>query len=577
MGISGLLQFMKSSVRKGHIREFTGQRVAIDASCWLHRGSISCAEELAENIPTQKYLEFFISMIRLLQNVGIHDILVVFDGHPLPIKEAVDAKRRTQRDYHLVKARCAKTNGDRVSAMKHYQSAVKVSMEMKANLIKRLRKEGIHYLVAPYEADAQLAYLAINKYVDLVITEDSDAIPYGCPMIAYKLSHDGSIDIYDKFVLGSCSVFHGWTKEQFVLFCCIAGCDYAPKIKSIGVKKAYQLLSKYKNLGSVIRVLSASGLVGSGYADFLVRASLTFSHQTVFCPIQGSTLPLQALSEISVYGATVSRELQDYEYLGSHMDPSSAEQWISGEAIVSNVQAVDVIEAEDCGGQSGTGMHTQTIFVPDQQPTEMDDEDSIWSFKFVDKNSIGIFNAGVASNVNWGYHQINNIQEQNTSRGDPKSRPKRKLSFLKELMLADFSSPLVSNSFKAMRKINEVKAIVKISMADSLHESAVYLDGEHSNSQQRIRDDDYVRGRVVASGDLRFDPPIVSRASHFNNLYDETESENFNENAFLYCINSNANNNNSPLDMGDCLFQEEVHPSCSEEPPAFCLRDLVLR
>jgi len=38
----------------------------------------------------------------------------------------------------------------------------------------------VRYLVAPYEADAQLAYLSMKGIVDVVISEDSDTIPYGC-------------------------------------------------------------------------------------------------------------------------------------------------------------------------------------------------------------------------------------------------------------------------------------------------------------------------------------------------------------------------------------------------------------
>lgn len=37
------------------------------------------------------------------------------------------------------------------------------------------------YLVAPYEADAQMAYLARSGAVHAVITEDSDLVAYACP------------------------------------------------------------------------------------------------------------------------------------------------------------------------------------------------------------------------------------------------------------------------------------------------------------------------------------------------------------------------------------------------------------
>jgi exonuclease-1 len=39
---------------------------------------------------------------------------------------------------------------------------------------------GIDVIVAPYEADAQLAYLNRTKIADYVITEDSDLVLFGC-------------------------------------------------------------------------------------------------------------------------------------------------------------------------------------------------------------------------------------------------------------------------------------------------------------------------------------------------------------------------------------------------------------
>ena len=40
-------------------------------------------------------------------------------------------------------------------------------------------QRGIPYIVAPYEADAQMAFLILNGYADFVITEDSDLLVYG--------------------------------------------------------------------------------------------------------------------------------------------------------------------------------------------------------------------------------------------------------------------------------------------------------------------------------------------------------------------------------------------------------------
>lgn len=53
---------------------------------------------------------------------------------------------------------------------------------------KVLRRESVCYIVAPYEADAQMTFLAVTKQVDAVITEDSDLIAFGCPRVSSKIS-----------------------------------------------------------------------------------------------------------------------------------------------------------------------------------------------------------------------------------------------------------------------------------------------------------------------------------------------------------------------------------------------------
>jgi exonuclease-1 len=63
---------------------------------------------------------------------------------------------------------------------------------MAYQLIKALRAEGVSYIVAPYEADAQMAYLEREGIVDGIITEDSDLVVFGCKNLLFKLGPDGS-------------------------------------------------------------------------------------------------------------------------------------------------------------------------------------------------------------------------------------------------------------------------------------------------------------------------------------------------------------------------------------------------
>ena len=46
-----------------------------------------------------------------------------------------------------------------------------------------MHKLGVDVLVAPYEADAQLAFLSKANIAQVIITEDSDLIPFGCEKV----------------------------------------------------------------------------------------------------------------------------------------------------------------------------------------------------------------------------------------------------------------------------------------------------------------------------------------------------------------------------------------------------------
>ena len=81
--------------------------------------------------------------------------------------------RRERREENAIKAQEADNSQE---AHKYLQRAVGVTGDMIYSLIRELRKNNVEFLVAPYEADPQLAYLSMSGFVDAVITEDSDVL-----------------------------------------------------------------------------------------------------------------------------------------------------------------------------------------------------------------------------------------------------------------------------------------------------------------------------------------------------------------------------------------------------------------
>ncbi|RLU15309.1 hypothetical protein DMN91_012531, partial [Ooceraea biroi] len=139
MGITGLLPFLEKSSKRTNIQEFSGGTVAIDSYCWLHKGVFSCAEKLM-------------------------------------MGQTTDASRNMNRR----KAMELIQMGQVAEGKNLLKRAIDVTHEIALELIKRCQKENVDCIVAPYEADAQLAYLNIIGIADVVITEDSDLTLFGC-------------------------------------------------------------------------------------------------------------------------------------------------------------------------------------------------------------------------------------------------------------------------------------------------------------------------------------------------------------------------------------------------------------
>lgn len=157
-----------------------------------------------------------------------------------------------------------------------------------------MRAIGVECIVAPYEADCQMAYLALNGFVHALVTEDSDLLVYGCPRvrtlsanICHALSErpacEEQVRDVKRFAFPR-SLFHGlrtqvlfkmdhagmgfeirskdlpltreillsdFTADQFLEMCIMSGCDYLPSVSGVGVKKAHSYISRFKTHSKV--------------------------------------------------------------------------------------------------------------------------------------------------------------------------------------------------------------------------------------------------------------------------------------------------------------------------------------
>ncbi|VVA92974.1 unnamed protein product [Arabis nemorensis] len=299
MGIQGLLPLLKSIMAPIHIKDLEGCIVAVDTYSWLHKGALSCSRELCKGLPTSRHIQYCMHRVNLLRHHGVKPILV-FDGGPLPMKLEQENKRARSRKENLARALEHEANGNSSAAYECYSKAVDISPSIAHELIQVLRQENVDYVVAPYEADAQMTFLAITKQVDAIITEDSDLIPFGCPRIIFKMDKFGhGVEFQaSKLPINKELSLSAFSSQMLLEMCILSGCDYLQSLPGMGLKRAHSLITKFRSYDRVIKHLKYSTVsVPPLYEESFKKAMLTFKHQRVYNPKTEAIIHLSDISE----------------------------------------------------------------------------------------------------------------------------------------------------------------------------------------------------------------------------------------------------------------------------------------
>ena len=228
-------------------------------------------------------------------------------------------KSHTEDDRHKNRAQAREqaqeylAAGDEKMAMRKFSESIDITPKMAHTLIMALREMNVEHYVAPYEADAQLAYLYKSGQVDVVMTEDSDLLAFGVKICFFKMDNLGNgqeIDLTNLPKLCSKKKKGGlgtFDEEMLLTACILSGCDYLESIKGIGFKKAIKLVEdagKENTFMEAMTALREEGKVKipSKYEKKFKKAFLTFKFQRVFCPKRQKIVHLEEISE-SPHGA----------------------------------------------------------------------------------------------------------------------------------------------------------------------------------------------------------------------------------------------------------------------------------
>lgn len=321
------------------MKEFAQARVGIDVYAWLHKGVFSCAADICRGIENRAYVDYCMYRIRMLIHFNARPV-VVFDGAALPMKSETHEAREKQREESMKKAKEADAAGDRQKAVEWYQRACPVTPYMAREVIRECRKLNVEYMVAPYEADAQLAWMMKSGHIDAVITEDSDLLVYGASRVLYKMNRSGQGILFDRKNLPSLDSLsmNNFTEDMFMYMCICSGCDFFKGVLGLGIKKAHAMVKKYKTMSCLIQGIRRDSRykVTPTFTSDFVRACLVFRHQTVYDVNTSSAVHLTEMSESAraslPHGVLTQTENGNYDlsFLGTQHDASIVKKIAEG-------------------------------------------------------------------------------------------------------------------------------------------------------------------------------------------------------------------------------------------------------
>lgn len=292
------------------MRDFEGKTLLVDASCLLHKGLFGCADKLATGQDTQFYIGYVNKYVRYLLAHKCQ-VVLVFDGRPLPAKKETNDSRRECRGRYQQLGEQLLSQGLAAEAFKAFSRGTELTRDVVQKTIRAFSNTPmVDVIVAPYEADAQIAFLMQMGMAHAVITEDSDLIVFGCEKILFKMNPtNGHCLVFSQQRLPNCVcpvLKRAFKFDTFRRICILAGCDYLQGgLRGVGLKGAEEIFAKTNqpDLKTLLPRLPLylskrlrSKLDRNFVGDF-IRAENTFLHQVVFDPLLRRQVPLNAYPE----------------------------------------------------------------------------------------------------------------------------------------------------------------------------------------------------------------------------------------------------------------------------------------
>ncbi len=249
------------------LKALAGKRVGIDAflTAFQFLTTMRDRSPQGDGMPLKddngnpvSHLMGFLHRTATLLAAGIKPVYI-FDGQSPELKADEMAARRERRLEAEAVHKEALEAGDFALAQKMAARIMHYSPQMVEETQQLLDLMGVPWVTAAAEGEAQAAVMAAKGQLDVVATQDWDALLYGSPVLVRNLMDEGT-KRYGRMVHAqSIDLQHllnetGLSREQLVDLAIMIGTDYHPGVKGIGPKTGLKLIKQHGTLEAVCEV-----------------------------------------------------------------------------------------------------------------------------------------------------------------------------------------------------------------------------------------------------------------------------------------------------------------------------------
>jgi 5'-3' exonuclease len=190
-------------------------------------------------IPTAGTNTLLSNIIRF-QNANARVIGICDNPKPNPYKSAAYKKRRDARKIAEQKAKDAEDDDEK----KRYEAAAwKLDSAVINDAQELMRHMGVEFHVAPEgrEAEQYAADLAKDGEIDIVISNDTDAVMFGAPIVILNNTDNKtrSRSPYIMYKIDEILTEYNIDMCTFQKMCVSLGTDFAPKTNGVGPKTVF--------------------------------------------------------------------------------------------------------------------------------------------------------------------------------------------------------------------------------------------------------------------------------------------------------------------------------------------------